>query len=101
MADLISPFHQPNDGGGSMKTLQINDNGSDSDTVKTILHEGKSAKDVLRERFEDTCVLKPIEQPKSISTTTSHPTTYIVENREGCDDRKEEGQWAATLVEIP
>lgn len=82
-----------------MKTLQIKD---PNDTCETVLWEGKSAQDVLRDQYHDNCTIgKPIDQPRTGRTDVSRPTTYIVRDRDGTFDREDEGSGVGLLVELP
>lgn len=83
-----------------MKTLEIKGD-MDCGTVETSLHEGKSAREVMREQYHDACVLKPVTQPKSTRTSVTRPTTYTVEDRCGTNGREDEGYTVGTLVELP
>ena len=85
-----------------MKTLQINDlNGSIRGPIETILWEGKSAKDVLRDQYSDRCILKPIEQVGTGNTKVSRPKTFAVEDRSETYEREDWGMKVGVLVELP
>lgn len=85
-----------------MKTLQIKDSANASNgEVETVLWEGRSAKEVLREQYHDNCVLVPVGQPRTNSPTVSRPTTYIVRDRNLCEERTDAGEAQGVLVELP
>lgn len=88
-----------------MRTIEIKGHAEDEDyscDQETYEHPGKSARDVLREGYKDTCVLKPLEQPRSITKSVKRPTTYHVYDREGVEKKDEEyTNWEATLIELP
>lgn len=83
-----------------MKTIEVKGRLDDGD-LETAVHQDKSAREVMREQYHDTCVLKPLVQPKSTRTSILRPTTYIVEDRNGVNERESEGDPLATLVELP
>jgi hypothetical protein len=81
-----------------MKTLQIT--GSDYDeNLETTLWLDKSARDVLRDRYGDTCIIREVAQPKSLSHSVVRPKTFSVEDRDGME-RSEVGESIGTLVEL-
>lgn len=83
-----------------MKTVRIRgDIGCDD--LETFVYEGKSAREVLREQFEDHHTLREKVQPKSLVSNIGRPTTYEVMDRSDTQGRREEGFAIGVLVELP
>lgn len=85
-----------------MRTIEVVQTHDECETPEVNVWEGKSARDVLKERYDDNHILKPAEQPRPVSSGIKRPKLYRVEDRRGVEKKQtEDVELEATLFELP